>query len=112
MGRSLSYLLSSCNVQTFGAGGKGGQHQNRTESAVRLVHRPTGISVICRDERSQRLNKLRCLGILKRKLLRLSQRPKPRIATAVPHCQKVRRQEKKKIQAKKKAFRTRPDIED
>ena len=61
-------LLTSCDAQTFRAGGKGGQHQNKTESAVRLVHRPTGITVVCRDERSQHLNRQRCLEILERKL--------------------------------------------
>jgi protein subunit release factor A len=106
------HLLSSCDVYTFRAGGKGGQHQNKTESAVRLVHRPTGIMVVCRDERSQHLNKLRCLGILERKLAKLRERPKPRIATVVPHCQKTQRRKKKKIQAEKKALRTRPAIED
>jgi protein subunit release factor A len=99
-------------VQTFRAGGKGGQHQNKTESAVRFVHRPTGITVVCRDERSQHLNKLRCLEIIERKLAKLRERPKPRIATAVPQGQKTQRRKKKRILAQKKALRTRPDIED
>jgi len=104
-------LLPSCDVQTFRAGGKGGQHQNKTESAVRLVHRPTGISVICRDGRSQHLNKLRCLEILRKKLTKLHEKPKPRIVSTIPHGQKTQRREKKKLQSRKKQMRKRPETE-
>jgi peptide chain release factor len=45
------------SFEALRAGGPGGQHQNRTESAVRATHRPTGISVVARDERSQHRNK-------------------------------------------------------
>ncbi len=47
------------------AGGPGGQHQNRTESAVRATHRPTGVSVVARDERSQHRNKALAISRLK-----------------------------------------------
>lgn len=110
--KSFNNLLASCNVQTFMAGGKGGQHQNKTESAVRLVHRPTGVTVVCRDERSQHLNKLRCLEILERKLAKLREKPKPRIATSVPQSKKNERRKKKKIHGQKKQLRKRPVIEE
>ena len=51
--------------ETLRAGGPGGQHQNRTESAVRVTHRPTGASVIARDERSQHRNKALAISRLK-----------------------------------------------
>lgn len=50
---------------TMRAGGPGGQHQNRTESAVRVTHRPTGASAVARDERSQHRNRSLALARLK-----------------------------------------------
>jgi peptide chain release factor len=49
--------LSDLRFESFRAGGPGGQHQNKTESAVRVVHVPTGLAAVARDGRSQHRNK-------------------------------------------------------
>ena len=60
--------MSEIRVDTYRASGAGGQHVNKTDSAVRLTHLPSGIVVECQDDRSQHKNKAKALGLLSSKI--------------------------------------------
>ena len=105
-------LLKECNVDTFRAGGKGGQHLNKTASAVRMTHLPTGTVVSCQDERSQYQNKRKCLLQLREKLVALNYRPPKRIPTRKPRSAKEKILETKRKQSQKKQLRQKPEMDD
>ncbi len=69
----LELDLKEVRFETYRAGGAGGQHVNKTESAVRAIHEPTAVVAACQNERSQHRNKTMALRMLKAKLFRIQQ---------------------------------------
>jgi len=102
-------LLRQCKVDTFRASGPGGQHVNKTESAVRLTHLPSGVVVTSQQERSQYRNKAVCLQKLREKITRLNYRPARRVPTRVPRSAKNRTLEEKARRSRIKRLRSKPN---
>tara|TARA_B110000116_G_scaffold96455_1_gene84123 strand:+ start:98 stop:454 length:357 start_codon:yes stop_codon:yes gene_type:complete len=103
-------LLSECKVETFRSSGKGGQHVNKTESAVRLTHVKSGIQAMCQDERSQYLNKIKCIKELRRRIEKNNYIPKKRIQTKPTRGSIERRLTTKKYKSEKKKNRKSPNL--
>ena len=101
-------LLRECEVDTFRSSGPGGQHVNKTESAVRLRHEPSGVVVTSQQERSQHRNKAICLQKLRKKIERLNYRPAKRVPTRISRSAKNRTLEEKSRRAQIKRLRTKP----
>ena len=96
-------LLAQCEVQAHRASGPGGQHRNKAETAIRLVHGPSGVSAEGKDERSRTQNLGAALARLREKLERRAYRPPPRHPTRPTRASKKRRSEaKRRLSAKKR----------
>lgn len=105
-------LLRECEIDTFRASGPGGQHVNKTESAVRLTHRPTGVVVTCREDRSQLRNKTTCLRKLRERVERLNYRPAKRVPTRISRGAKERTLQSKAQRSRLKSTRSKPATDD
>ena len=89
-------LAEECDVDLFVASGPGGQHRNKTESGVRLLHRPTGVMVTATERRSQHENRSHALARLRERLEKLAFVPKVRRPT-----RKTRGSQERRLNAKK-----------
>ena len=109
---SDSELLGQCRVDVFRSGGKGGQHQNVTETGVRLTHLSTGTVVTSRRFRSQLANKRNALATLRKRLAALGKREKRRIPTRPSRRVQERRLSLKQQHSSKKTLRRKPRVDD
>ena len=98
-------LLAECDEEFFMSGGPGGQHRNKTESGVRLTHRPTEVSVTATERRSQARNRTAALERLREALAELSIIPRTRRPTRPTRSSQRRRVEDKRRHGQKKAER-------
>ena len=98
-------LLAECDATFYQASGPGGQHRNRTMSAVRLCHRPSGLVVIGRRQRSQSRNRADALTRLRARLEELTRPGRPRVPTRPTRQSKERRLREKKERSALKRLR-------
>lgn len=98
-------LLKECRIESYKSSGSGGQHVNKTESAVRLTHIPSGIVTYSQQERSQLLNKKICLDKLRKKIEILNYRKPKRIKTKISKSVKAKNKVRKTKNSEKKQLR-------
>lgn len=108
---SLDELARDCELQVFRASGPGGQGVNTTDSAVRLTHAPTGVSVTARESRSQWQNRQGALRKLREIFRRRAVPPAPRRATKPTRGSRERRLADKRRRSETKRLRRRPTEE-
>jgi ribosome-associated protein len=101
-------LARQCEAEAFHASGPGGQGVNTADSAVRMHHLPTGITVTSREQRSQLQNRATCLRKIREQLRLRAQRPKVRKATKPSKAARQRRLDAKHRRADVKASRRKP----
>src|SRR5262245_55281672 len=102
---TVAALRDEVAITAYKSSGPGGQHKNKTESAIRLKHLPTGITVIARDSRSQIKNRELAWERLIEKLEQRRRKRKPRIPTKISAAAKAQRHEAKAAHSRKKSKR-------
>ena len=105
-------LFRECQFSAFRASGAGGQHVNTTDSAVRLVHFPTGLVVQSSESRSQHRNREICLKKLRQSLVMAGRKRKKRVATRKKRSVSVRERKYLEVQKQKKQNGRKIDPED
>ena len=102
---NLETLKSQVVIETYRSRGPGGQRKNKTETAVRLIHLPSGIRVIATEYRSQAQNRNLAFQRLRECLLKLNRPRRRRIPTPVPLQAIEKRMEEKKVRSAQKRLR-------
>ncbi|HEY1350331.1 MAG TPA: peptide chain release factor-like protein [Ktedonobacteraceae bacterium] len=102
-------LERACEVAFFIASGPGGQHRNKVETGVRLLHRPSGITVVATERRSQHANREMAFERMAERLLAIQQRRVPRVPTRPGRASRERRlQDKRQMSLTKQQRSLRP----
>jgi ribosome-associated protein len=110
--RDLLRILEECDVYPYRSSGPGGQKKNKTESSIRLRHRPTGIVRIATESRSQSANKLHAAERVRSAIEARNRRPRPRVPTRPTASSRKRRLEEKGVRSDTKKTRGRVRGED
>jgi len=106
----LERLARDCDIVAYRSSGPGGQKKNKTESSVRVRHRPTGITRVATESRSQMRNRVSALERVWKELQRRARKPKVRRATKPSKASVTRRLDSKRRESEKK--RTRRSVDE
>jgi protein subunit release factor B len=98
-------LKRQVTIETYRSRGPGGQRKNKVETAVRLKHLPSGITVLGTEHRSQAENRKLAFERLRRRLMKLNRPIRRRVPTPIPRIAVEKRMEEKKIRSQKKRLR-------
>jgi len=101
----LEILKKQALIETYRSRGPGGQRKNKVETAVRLRHLPSGITVVATEHRSQAENRKLAFERLRERLMKLNRPKKRRVPTSVSLGTIEKRMEEKKILSRKKSLR-------
>ena len=101
----LEILKRQVILETYRSSGPGGQRKNKVETAVRLKHLPSGVTVVATEHRSQSENRRLAFERLRKRLIKLNRPQRRRMATSTPRTAIEKRMEQKRIRSKKKRLR-------